>query len=237
MSSRQHSLPQRTSGGACEFRRKLALLAVVLVVALGCLGPVPAIAQDGGRHAQPPAAETPESPVEALEEAEAAHGGEHGASPWNLIGRIVNFALLIGIIVYFARGPLGAYVVRRRTQVREDLETADRMKREAAARMAEMEAKLEALPAELEALQARGREEIALEEQRIRELAEAERVRLLAQAERDIEQQVRLAKRELVQHAADLAVNLAERKIRTHITDADRQRLVDHYLARVQPHD
>src|SRR5690606_11383352 len=157
--------------------------------------------------------------------------------PWNLIGRIVNFALLVGTIVYFARGPLGAYIVKRRTQVREDLETADRMKREASAQMAEMEAKLKALPAELEALRARGREEIALEEQRIRELAEAERVRLLAQAERDIEQQVRLAKRELVQHAADLAVNLAERKIRTHITDADRQRLVEHYLARVQPQD
>jgi len=231
--SREVFLRQPTHRGACELRRKLTLAFLALiVVALGCLTPAPVLAQDGG-HADSHAARTAGEGSHAGD----AHGEEHGESPWNLIGRIVNFALLVGTIVYFARGPFGAYIQRRRTQVREDLETAERMKREASAQMAEMEAKLKALPAELDALRARGREEIAMEEQRIRELAESERTRLLAQAERDIAQQVRLARRDLVQYAAELAVNLAERKIRTHITDADRQRLVEQYLAQVGSND
>lgn len=241
MPSRIRSQPLMPSGPACEIRRKRPPAVVAaLLLALWCAAPAGAAAQEAA-HAQPPAHETPDRPGEAVAEhgaEEGAHAGEaHGASPWNLIGRIVNFALLVGTLVYFARGPLGRYVAERRSQVRSDLGTAEQMKRDASAQIADMEAKLQALPAELEALQARGREEIALEERRIRDLAESERARLVEQARRDIEQRVRIAKRDLVQHAAALAVNLAERKIRTHITDADRQRLVEQYLARVQPHD
>ena len=73
-----------------------------------------------------------------------------------------------------------------------------------------MEAKLKALPRELDELKARGQAEIAAEEARIRELAEAERVRLVEQASREIDQQVRMAQRALVEHAADLSVSVAE---------------------------
>ena len=70
---------------------------------------------------------------------------------------------------------------------------------------------MEALPAELEALRAQGAREIAAEEARIRAAAAAERERLLEQARREIDLQVRVAERDLVSHAADLAVGVASR--------------------------
>jgi F0F1-type ATP synthase membrane subunit b/b' len=96
---------------------------------------------------------------------------------------------------------------------------------------------MKALPAELEALRARGRADVEAEAQRIREVAAAERERLLVQADRDIDQKVRAARRDLVEHAADLTIGLARTQIEREMTDADRTRLVDRYLAQVTSHE
>ena len=164
-------------------------------------------------------------------------GGAHDESLWPQIGKIVNFAILIGTVVYFARKPLSEYLATRRAQVRSDLVAAEEMTKSAAAQIAQTDARLQALPAELEALKARGHQEIAGEEKRIRELAEVERARLLEQASREIEQRTRVARRELVEHAASLAVGVARTKIREQITEADQSRLVDRYLAEVTSHE
>ncbi|HEX6211322.1 MAG TPA: ATP synthase F0 subunit B [Methylomirabilota bacterium] len=194
-----------------------------------------------GEAAGQPPHDTPSRPAEAAamadEHAEEAHEEPHGESPWALVGRIFNFVLLAGTIVYLARKPIGEYMTRRRTEVRADLEMAERMKQAAATHMAEMDERLAALPAELEALKARGQQEIAAEEARIRALAESERARLLEHARREIDQRVRLARRELIEHAATLAVGLAEVKVKQQITDDDQSRLVDRYLAQVRSHD
>ena len=166
-----------------------------------------------------------------------AAGGEggHEESIWPMVGKIVNFAILAGTVFYFGRKPIAGYLAGRRAQVRSDLVAAEEMKRTAAAQIADMDAKLAALPAELAALKARGQQEIAAEQQRIRQLAETERARLIEQAAREIEQRTRLAERELVEHAASLAVDVARTRIKDQITDADQARLVDRYLAEVKP--
>lgn len=166
----------------------------------------------------------------------AAEGG-HDESIWPQVGKLFNFAVLIGTVIYFGRKPLADYLTSRRAQVRSDLVAAEAMKQSATAQIAEMDAKLKALPAELDALKARGHQEIAAEEQRIRALAESERARLLEQAARDIEQRARVARRELVEHAASLAVGVAQTRITAQITDADQARLVDRYLTEVQSHE
>lgn len=173
----------------------------------------------------------------ATQDAHAAAEAGHAESIWPQIGKLVNFAILIGTVVYFARKPLADYLTGRRAQVRADLVAAEELKRTSAAQIAEMDARLQALPAELEALKARGQQEIAAEEHRIRELAETERTRLLDQASRDIEQRTRVARRELIEHAASLAVGVAQTKIRAQITDVDQARLVDRYLAEVKSHE
>ena len=171
-------------------------------------------------------------------EASAAHGeGAHEESIWPFLGRIFNFAVLAGVLVYYLRTPTTNYLASRKTQVRADLDAAEQMKTTAAAQLAELDAKLKALPGEIDALKARGRAEIQAEEQRLRELAAAEKTRLLDQATREIEQQLRLAHRDLVEHAATLAVSAAETRIKQQITDADQTRLVDRYLTQVSRHD
>src|SRR5690606_22735855 len=122
----------------------------------------------------------------------------------------------------------------RQSQVRKELVDAAGLKAAASAQLAEIEARMQALPAELDALRARGREEIAAEDERIAAAAAAERERLLEQTRREIDLQLRLAKRELLEHAATLSIQLASERIQKEITPADQDRLVDRYLDQVK---
>jgi F-type H+-transporting ATPase subunit b len=160
--------------------------------------------------------------------------GEHGESIWATAGKVFNFAVLAAVLVYFLRQPLQGYLVNRGQQIRNDLVTAAAMKEDAARQIASVDARLRELPAELDALRARGQQEIASEQARIEQAAAAERDRLLEQTRRAIDLHVRGARRDLVTHAADLAVQVARQRIETRITDADQRRLVDRYLDRVE---
>lgn len=230
----------RAGAGACETSRKLSragrlvVLIVFATLALSGLASAQAPAHpssDTASHASAPESSEP-----------AAQAGEgHGAteehaqsSPWDLAGKLVNFALLIGTLVYLLRAPISNYLGGRVVQVRHDLEHAAEMKEDATRQIAAIDAKLAQLPRELDNLRARGREEVAAEEARINEAAEAERTRLLEQTRREIDLQLRIARRELVTHAADLSVQVARDRIRREITDADQQRLVDRYLEQVR---
>ena len=95
---------------------------------------------------------------------------------------------------------------------------------------AEIDRKMQSLPDELDALRRQGAEDTAAEEARIREVAATERERLLEHAHREIDLQVKVAERELVAYAAELAVGVASERIKRNITDEDQKRLVDRYM-------
>ena len=160
--------------------------------------------------------------------------GEHQEGVVPVVARLVNFAIFIGALIYLLRSPLATYVNNRDTQIRSDLVNAARMKQTAGAQLDELDRKMKALPGELEALGAQGAQEIAAEEARIRAAAAAERDRLLEQARRDIDHQVKVAERELVNHAADLAVGVAAARIKKTITDDDQRRLADRYVRQLK---
>jgi F0F1-type ATP synthase membrane subunit b/b' len=51
---------------------------------------------------------------------------------------------------------------------------------------------------------------------------------------RDVDMRVRVARKQLAEHAADLAVGLAADRVRQTITDAEQTRLIDRYTAQVK---
>jgi F-type H+-transporting ATPase subunit b len=147
---------------------------------------------------------------------------------------VVNFVVLCGVLYYFLRTPLTTYLRDRGTGIRKDLVDAAALKSEATKQLAEIDRKLQALPGELAALRRRGEEEIAAEGARIAQAAEADRARLVEQSRREIDAQVRLAKRALTEHAADLAVGLAAERIKAEMTESDQSRLVSRYIDQVK---
>jgi F-type H+-transporting ATPase subunit b len=217
-----------TFRAACELKRKLrtALFAAVLLSYVGV--PSMAFAQEhppaaAGEHAQPEG----EHPAEGHDQ---SIGGMIRGMAWP----VANFIIFVGVLYYFLNKPFSEYLAGRSAAIRKDLVEAAELRSNANAQLAAIEQKLQALPAELTALRARGADEIKAEEQRIATAAAADRERLLDQTRREIDLQVRLAKKEILEHAADLSVQLATDRIKKEVTPADQDRLVDRYLSQVK---
>jgi len=198
---------QTTPLAACELKNKLItalLLGVFVTVA------APAFAAEGG------------------------HDQSIGEMILGMGWPVANFIIFVGVIYYFGNGPMKEYLATRSASIRKDLVEAAEIKAAATAQLAAVEQKLQALPGELAALRTRGADEIVSEEKRIATAAEAERERLLEQTRREIDLQVRLAKKDILEHAADLSVQLATERLKKEITPADQARLVDQYLTQVK---
>jgi F-type H+-transporting ATPase subunit b len=218
---------------ACELKRKVGT-ALVLIA----LFAIPAMASAEGGQEHPPT--KPAAADHAQPADEHAAEGEH-AAPHSITDMILglgwpvaNFIVFVGILYYFLNKPIKEYLASRSSAIRKDLVEAAELKAAATAQLAAIEQKLQALPGELEALRKRGAAEIAADEQRIAAAATADRDRLLEQTRREIDLQVRLAKREILDHAADLSVQLATDRIKKEVTPADQDRLVDRYLDQVK---
>jgi F-type H+-transporting ATPase subunit b len=169
-------------------------------------------------------------PERAAAVAGEAQGEQRGNEVVDLIARLVNFGILAGALVYLLKSPIAAYLASRSDEIRRDLVTAAETRRSAAAQIEEIDRRMQALPAELDALREQGAREITAEEARIRAAAAAERERLLEQARREIDLHVKVAERELVNHAATLAVGVATERIKRSMTDDDQRRLIDRYV-------
>lgn len=195
----------------------LRIMLATLLLTCSAASPSRVFAQEPSAHAQ---------------EAEQGHESEGGG--WlPVVAKAFNFAVLAGVLVYFLKSPLLAYMDGRIKKVREDLVTAAETRETATRQLAEIDAKLKALPGEIDKLKARGAEDLAAERTRIEAAAEAERQRLLEHTRREIDMRVQVARRELVVHAAELAVQVASTRIQKTITPDDQARLVDRYASQL----
>jgi F-type H+-transporting ATPase subunit b len=174
--------------------------------------------------------------VAALPQHDAAGAGEapHDQTLLRTVAQLANFGIMVGLLVYFLKGPITVHLASRASQIRHDLVTASEMRAAATAQLAEIDRKLQTLPAELEALKAQGASDVIAEQARIAQAAAVERERLIDQTRREIDMGLRVARRELTAHAAQLAVNIAESRIRQSITPDDQLRLVDRYTSQLK---
>ena len=184
-------------------------------------------AAPGGDHGAP-------TPAHGAEPTHGTGEAAHGESIWATLARIANFAILAGILYWFGRKPLADHLAARRTQIRKELVDAAETRTTATARLADIEAKLAALPADLERLRARSQQDLDAERSRIRAAAEAERDRLVEQARREITSQTRTARAQLRAHAAALAVDVAEARLRGTLSPAEQAALVDQYASQMR---
>jgi F-type H+-transporting ATPase subunit b len=217
--------------------KKVRVLFAALFLAAVALGaPAASIAESIGLSRPVLAAQADAPKAQETAAGTEASGEDHEAgSGWGAtIAKTVNFAILVAVLVYFLRTPLLGYLDGRIGKVREDLVAAAQTRETAARQLADIDAKLKALPVEIETLKQRGAEDIVAERARIEEAAEAERQRLLEQTRREIDMRLRVARRELLELTANLAVGIARDRITTTITPADQARLIDRYAAQLK---
>ena len=165
----------------------------------------------------------------------AAGGSEGGDPVMDFIYQVGNFALLIAVIFFVARKPVMAYLAERRTQIKNDLDKAAELLSVAEARQAEISARLRDLEAQLEEIAELSKQRAEEESERILAKARAAAERIQSDALEATAQELLRAQRELRAEAAGLAVELAGEILKEQVGDADRQRLLDEFITRVEP--
>lgn len=164
----------------------------------------------------------------------AASGGDHGggehASPTFLglphwIWLSVNLILFLGILVRLIGPPLLRFLEARGEEIRQSLRLAAEQQVQARALRDGLGAKLAALEREVEELRSRAERDGEREQQEILAQAEREKDRMVTQAREEIAFRVAQARQELVAHTAALAARLAEERLTSELTPADRNRL------------
>jgi F-type H+-transporting ATPase subunit b len=137
---------------------------------------------------------------------------------WVCIG--LNFAIIFLVIAGLMRKMLPGYFSGRTSTIQKGIEEARKMSEDARRRLAEVEGRLSRLDSEIAGMRREADENAKAEEQRLLAAGEEERRRIVTSAEQEIEMAANTARRELKAYVSELAVQLAEKKIRVS-NDAD----------------
>jgi F-type H+-transporting ATPase subunit b len=134
--------------------------------------------------------------------------------------------VLAGGLGYLIGKNGGPFFAARSQQIRKDMVEAGDQRKEADARVAAVERRLGDLESEIEGLRAEAHKEAQAETSRMAQRTMIEMAKIQAQAEQEIASAAKAARGELKRYAAQLAVGLAERKIRDRMTPAAQNVLV-----------
>jgi F-type H+-transporting ATPase subunit b len=163
-----------------------------------------------------------------------AEGGGDEEGPMKFVWEIVNFLLLVGVLVYFVRKPALQFFANRREEIGGELESAARVLEEAEGRFGEWQQKMAEVDGEFASIRDRERQRAQQERNRI--LADAERTaeRIKADAANAVERELRRAQAQLRDEASELAIELAADILREKVAEADRDRLMDEFISRIE---
>ncbi len=172
--------------------------------------------------------------------AAAAAAGGGGSAPaagipwWELFKQLVNFAILVGVLVFFLRKPLASFLKERSELLRKSIGDAARAREEAAAKLSTIEDRLSRLTDEIAGMSRKMDDEADDEARRIRVTAEAEIERVRTQARFAAGQEVKKAREELRREAAGLSIRAAEEIVKRTITPEDQERLVRENVEKIR---
>jgi F-type H+-transporting ATPase subunit b len=179
--------------------------------------PVPIAAQE-----HEPAAEKHEAAGEGKEESFAERH--------ELELKIANFVILAGLIGYFIGKNAGPFFASRSEGIRKDLDESMRQAKEAKERAADVDRRLASLEADIAALRAESDKEMQSETARMSKHTAEEIAKIQAHAEQEIASAGKAARMDLKRYSAELAVNLAEQKIRSRMTPDTQDGLVQGFV-------
>ena len=170
----------------------------------------------------------------AAEGGEGAHHVDNGAQMKDFGWRVLNFAVLVGIIVWaLKKADVKGSLVARQADIEKSLKDAETARDAAEAKLREYSVRLDQASKEIDELHAAIVREGEQEKGRIIAEATIAAEKIVAQAALSAEQETVKARNELRAEAARLAVEIATGKLTGAIQKNDHDRFVGEYLDKV----
>ena len=159
-------------------------------------------------------------------ESKAAEPAQSNEEMW----RWANFAILAIGIGYGMAKALPPLFKSRKKEIQLGISEAQQMKQDAEKRSAEMDARLKSLGADIEKFRTQSAAEMQQEGDRIGRETAAQIQKIEQQAAVELESVGKTARRQLKEYAGELAMGLAEERLRARIDGATESALVDDFV-------
>jgi F-type H+-transporting ATPase subunit b len=127
---------------------------------------------------------------------------------------LLNFGVIAGTVFYLSKKKLPGVFRDRTASIQKAMQEARKASEEANRRLGDIETRLSRLDSEIAGMRATAEKDAVAEEVRIKAAAEEDARKIVESAEQEIAAAAKLARRELTNFAADLAVSLAARQIK-----------------------
>jgi F-type H+-transporting ATPase subunit b len=142
--------------------------------------------------------------------------------------------LFFGVLAYFVGGPVKKAFAERSAAIRAAAQEA-RERREKADRMAsDIQARLTTIEAEVRAIHDRAQAEGERQKRELLAAAELESEKILSNARTEVDNRLKLARKELTEFAGELAAQRAEQILKEKITEQDQRNLFQESLREVR---
>jgi F-type H+-transporting ATPase subunit b len=222
--------------------KKLAFVVLALMLGAGTAWaqqhPPKKIAPHGSAHGAHPAAS-------ASGKAHHEEGGEHAEHhelgpinwfdfgnskqpPWGTYA--INLALLLAGYWYFGKDAIKNGLKARRARIKQDIDDAQRMLKEAESRAKKYQKKLAELDTDVETATRSLVEAGGMERDRIVREAKEKAARMERDAEFLVEQELKQMRNDIVRETLDATVMASEEILKKTIGQADHERLAEEYL-------
>ena len=143
--------------------------------------------------------------------------GEHGSILRDYMWKIFNFAILIIILFKFARKPLQNFLQKRTELIEKTLNEAREAKEAATKALKEVEERLKLKDAELEAILTAAKKS-----------GEHDRDNIIEESAR-----LKHAKEAIKAEAAEIAIELAEKKLKEKLTKEEQEKLLEESITKI----
>ncbi len=170
----------------------------------------------------------PSSTAEAHPQEHSESG--HSGSPLSSLWKWLNFIILFGGLGWYLRKPLGEFLSTRARGIEEGLANARAARQAALQESSKIKSRLDRLDKDIRAIKEQAAQEAEEERGRILESARQEAQKILDIASREIEGLKKSARLELKAYVAELAVKLAEERLKTVIGTGEDRKIIEKYI-------
>lgn len=161
-------------------------------------------------------------------------GAEAHGLPWkDFLFRVVNFILVVAIIWKFAGKQIKEFFRGRQYQIKTELEELDSRRKQAEAKLKEVEKSIANIEAEKKSILDDYRKQGESLKASIIADAQRKAEHIKAQAETAVSQEVKLATESLRAQVAEMVVETAEKMLKEKLSDKKQQQLIDDYVTKV----
>jgi len=180
---------------------------------------------------------TPYALLLAASAAMASGGGE--ANPKSLLATyapaILNFLILVGLLVFLMKTMDIKGFFRKRTElIEQSLREAREAKELAQKALAQVGERLKVMDKEMEEILSAAKESGEREKTRIVEEGARLKERILEQTKNNIEFELKMAKEAIKQEAVEIAMELAEKKLKDRLTKEEQIKLLEESLLKIE---